>query len=229
MGAVTAAVIGGAAMLGSAKMQSDASNKAARAQGAAGDAAMLEQRNAREQFQQNITPYLQSGQAGLAALNALNSGDYSGFESSPDYLWAQQQGMQGLERSAAARGSLFSGGADADRMAFNQGLAAQQLGAYRNSLFNMAQMGQNAAVGAGGLGQQSANALGGIFAGQAQAQANNAANQSNAWGNALQGIAGLAGQYSTQRQSAYTTQNSPFANATTGANAVAIGNQTRRW
>jgi len=223
MAAITAAAITGAAVLGSAKMQSDASKKAARAQGAAGDAAIMEQQNAREQFQQNISPYLQSGQAGLTGLNALNSGDYSGFEKSPDYLWAQQQGMQGLERSAAARGSLFNGGTDADRISFGQGLASQQLGTYRNSLFNMAQMGQNAAVGAGGMGQQSANALGNIFAGQAQAQANNSVNQSNAWGNALQGLAGIAGQYAGQRQSSYQQPNA-YA-----ANRVQVGNQTRGW
>lgn len=229
MAAVTAAAITGAAVLGSAKMQSDASKKAARAQGAAGDAAIAEQQAARDQFQQNISPYLQSGQTGLAGLNALNSGDYSGFESSPDYLWAQQQGMQGLERSAAARGSLFNGGTDADRMAFNQGLASQQLGTYRNSLFNMAQMGQNAAVGAGGMGQQSANAIGNIFAGQAQAQANNSINQSNAWGNALQGLAGVAGQYAGQRQSSYQQPQTAFSSNVLGANTVQVGNQTRGW
>lgn len=225
MAAITAAAITGAAALGAAKMQSDASKDAARAQGAAGDAAMMEQQNARNQFQQNISPYLESGQSSLAGLNALNAGDYSGFSQSPDYLWAQQQGMQGLERSAAARGSLFSGGADADRISFGQGLASQQLGAYRNSLMSMAQMGQNAAVGAGGMGQQSANAIGGILGSQAQAQANNSINQSNAWGNALQGIAGIAGQYAGQRQTSYTNQNTPFAGMGSG---VAIGNNTYR-
>ena len=114
-------------------------------------------------------------------------------------------------------------------MAFGQGLASQQLGSYRNSLFNMAQMGQNAAVGAGGMGQQSANALGSLFAGQGQAQAAGAVNQANAWGNALQGLAGVAGQYAGQRQSSYQQPQTDFSSNVIGSNTVQVGNQTRRW
>ena len=229
MAAVTAAMVGGVATAGAAKMQSDAAKKAGNASNAAAQQAVAEQQRQFDTFQQNIQPYLGAGQNALANLTALNSGDYSGFNQSPDYLWAQQQGTQALDRSAAARGSLYSGGHQADLMQFGQGLASQQLGSYRNAQMSMAQLGQNSAVGAGSLGQQNANALGQLYAGQGAAQGNMAINQANSWGNALQGIAGLAGQYSTQRQSAYTTQNSPYANATTGANAVAIGNQTWSW
>ena len=229
MAAVTAAAITAGAAVAGGAMQADAAKKAGNASNAAAQQAVAEQQRQFDTFQQNIQPYLGAGQNALANLTALNSGDYSGFNQSPDYLWALQQGTQALDRSAAARGSLYSGGHQADLMQFGQGLASQQLGSYRNAQMSMAQLGQNSAVSAGSLGQQNANALGQLYAGQGQAQGNMAINQANAWGNALNGIAGLAGQYSTQRQSAYTTQNSPYANATTGANAVAIGNQTRRW
>lgn len=219
MGAVTAAVIAGVATVGAAKMQSDASKDAASAQGAAGNSAIMEQRAARDQFQQNITPYLNAGQGALGGLNALNSGDYSGFQDSPDYQWALQQGGQAQDRSAAARGSLFSGGHQADLMQFGQGLAAQQLGSYRNSLFDMARLGQSSAVGAGAAGQSNANALSGILAGQGQAQADGALNQANAWGGALNGLAGLAGQYGN-RQSSYQT---PYASGVLSNNNVQVG------
>ncbi|MDR7192704.1 hypothetical protein [Luteimonas terrae] len=221
MGAVTAAVIAGVATVGAAKMQSDASKDAASAQGAAGNAAMLEQRAARDQFQENITPYLSAGQNALGGLNALSSGDYSGFQDSPDYLWAQQQGLQAQDRSAAARGGLYSGGHQADLQAFGQGLATQQLGTYRNHLLNMAQLGQSSAVGAGAAGQTNANALSGILMGQGQAQADGAMNRGNVWGGALNGLAGLAGQYGT-RQSSYQPQ-TPYSSNVLANNTVQVG------
>lgn len=227
MAAVTAAAIGAAGALGAAKMSSDASKKAMNAQTAGANAGIDEQRRQFDTFQQNINPYLESGQNALAGLTALNSGDYSGFNQSPDYLWAQQQGLQGLDRSAAARGSVNSGGHQADLLNYSQGLASQQLGNYRNALAGMANMGQSAAVGAGSMGQQNANALGQLFAGQGQAQATGAFNQANAWGNALAGLSSAANQYAGQRQSSYTNQNTPFAVAGMG-NGVAIGNNTYR-
>ena len=220
MAAVTAAMVGGVATAGAAKMSSDAAKKAGRAAEAGAQAGVLEQRNAQEQFQQNITPYLNAGQGALTGLNALAQGDYSGFQNSPDYLWALEQGVQAQDRSAAARGSLYSGGHQADLMRFGQGLASQQLGTYRNSLMDLARLGQNSAVGAGQLGQQSANAISGLHAGAAQARGDVAINQANAWGNALNGIAGAAGGYVGQRQSSYTNANSPYA---TMGNGVQVG------
>ena len=46
----------------------------------------------------------------------------------PGYAFRQQQGEQGLQRLAAARGGLGSGGAMKDAMTFNQGLASQEFG-----------------------------------------------------------------------------------------------------
>lgn len=211
-------VIGGA-------LSNKGAKDAAKAQGAAGDAAIYEQRAAREQFQQNIAPFLNAGQQALPQLNALASGDYSGFLNSPDYQFANQQGLQALDRSAAARGSLFSGGADADRIAFGQGLASQQLGTHRNYLMNLASMGQNAAVGAGTAAQNTANSIGSILQNQGQAQAAGAINSANSWGNALQGVAGAAGNYLGQRGSAYQNATaSPYS-----ANQVQVGNNSWRW
>lgn len=217
-----AVIAGGAAIVGGALSNKGAKDAAKASQGA-GDAAILEQRAARDQFQQNIAPYLNAGQQALPQLNALAQGDYSGFLNSPDYQFANQQGLQALDRSAAARGSLFSGGADADRIAFGQGLASQQLGQHRNYLLNLAGMGQNAAVGAGTAAQQSANNIGSILQGQGQAQAAGAINSANSWGNALQGLAGVAGNYLGQRGSAYQNA-SPYT-----ANQVQVGNNSWRW
>jgi hypothetical protein len=203
MGAVTAAVVGAVGALGAAKMSSDSSKKAARAGNASAQSGLDLQRQQFDTFQQNIAPYLQAGEGALGGLNALAEGDYSAFEESPDYLYARDQMQQGIERGAAARGSLYSGGTNVDLGRQLGGLASQNLGNYRNSLFQLAGMGQNAAVGAGNLGQQSANAQSGLLAQQGQNNANAAIQQGNAWGNALQGIAGVAGQYAANRSSSY--------------------------
>lgn len=188
--AVTAAV-----GLYGANKQAGAAKEAGKAGQAAADAGIAEQRAAREQFQQNISPYLQSGAGALGTIGALNAGDFGSFTQSPDYQFAMTQGLQGLDRTAAARGGVSGGGADADRIAFASGLASQNYGDYYNRLYNLATMGQNAAVGAGSQGQQSASNIGSLLGQGAAAQGAGAIGQANAWSNAASGLAGLAGQY----------------------------------
>ncbi|QWP79231.1 hypothetical protein J5226_12940 [Lysobacter sp. K5869] len=207
MGVVTAAAIGAVGAVGGAMIANKGAKDAARASGRAADAGLAEQRAAREQFQQNITPYLNSGNNALMRLQAVNDGNYTDFYNAPDYKAAQEQGTNALLRAAAARGGLRSGGTDADLMRFGQNLAAGQLGNYRNALMGLAQMGQNAATGAGALGQQNANAMAGLYGAQGQAGSDAAINKANVMGNALQGLTGLAGQYMANRQSAYGSNN----------------------
>lgn len=123
---------------------------------------------------------MDAGTTALAQLGALNSGDYSGFLNSPDYLATQQSGLQTLDRSAAARGALNSGGADADRIAFGANLGAQQLGAYRGSLQNLVQVGQNAAGNLAGVSNNYATNTGNIAMNNASAQADATAGQAGA-------------------------------------------------
>lgn len=202
MGAVTAAVIAGAATLGAAKMGSDASKNAARMQQRSGNAAIDEQQAAREQFQQNIQPYLDFGQTGVTGLQALMA-DPSSIQDDPSYQWRFGEGQRALEGSAAARGGLFGGGNTRDLMAYGQGMASQEYGNQWNRLFNIAGMGQNAAVGAGTAGQNTANSIGNIMLGQGQAAADARIGSANAWGNAASGLAGIFGNYMGQRSSSY--------------------------
>jgi len=199
----TMALIAAGASLAGGAMQANAAKKAAKSQANAAHSAIGEQQAAREQFQQNIQPYLDVGQGALPQLQQLNSGDYSAFMNSPDYQFTRDQGLQSLERGAAARGGFMGGGADADRMQFASGLGAQQLGAYRGNLMDTIRLGQNSAVSAGSMGQQSANNIGNLMGNIGNAQAGSAINQSNAWSNALAGLGSAAGQYAAARQSSY--------------------------
>lgn len=203
MGAVTAAVIGAAGAVAGGVMQNRAAGRAADAQRDAANAGIAEQRAAREQMQQNIAPYLQFGQTeGLGRLTQLLN-DPNSIQQTPAYQFRFDQGLQGLDRSAAARGGLFSGGHSTDLMSFGQGLASQEYDTQVSRLMDIARLGQNSAVGAGSMGQQSANAISGLYGNIGQAGAGQAINSANAWGNALSGLAGVAGQYMGQKQSAY--------------------------
>jgi hypothetical protein len=124
--------------------------------------------------QGNFAPYLGLGQGGVNGLQALLGGDYSGFYNSPDYQAAREAMTYGVDHSAAARGSLYSGGHLADLSKAQGDLATGYLGNYRGFLGGLAQMGQQSAGTLGSIGTQTA-------------------------GNVMQGY----GAYGNARQSAY--------------------------
>ena len=97
-----------------------------------------------------------------AAPPAFGTGtpDYSRFTNSPDYQFARDQGLLALDRDAAARGQLLSGGHTKDVLAFANGLAAQQYGNYFNRLMAVAGLGANAAAQTGNLGASFASSIG---------------------------------------------------------------------
>lgn len=188
MAAITAAAVVGAGMAYSANRQGAAAKKAGRAQASAAQQTLDQQQALYNNSVDQATPYLEAGNNALTGLNALAAGDYSGFQNAPDYQFALQQGIQGVDRSAAARGALYSGGQQADLQQYAQGLASQQLGNYRNNLMGLAQMGQGQSQYLGQLGQnygnQFANAMG--LKGQANAQVASAGPMTQAgYGNAL--------------------------------------------
>ena len=188
MAAVTAAVVVGAGSAYAANRQGAAAKKAGQAMGNAAQQTINKQQGIYDNSMELAQPYYDAGTNALGQLDAVNSGDYSGFNSSPDYLFAQQQGLQGLDRSAAARGGLYSGGADADRMTFASGLASQNLGNYRNNLMQLAGMGQNQSQYMGQLGQNFGNQFGQAMGIKGQADAQRASANATAqagYGNAL--------------------------------------------
>lgn len=173
---------------------------------------------------QNMQPYLNAGNASIGQIQQLNAGNFSSFRESPDYQFALTQGLQGLDRSAAARGSLYSGGQSADVLGYASGLASQQYGNYYNRLMGLAGMGQSAASALAGVGNTYANQT-------ANNAYNNAANN-NALTGLLTGIgSNLASNYigGNGRSSAY--QNAQIAaNGATQANNAAINqNLMNKW
>lgn len=184
-----AVAIGGASLV-SAGVGLYSANKAADTQATAGNNALAFQKQAYNTSQDqinsaksNFAPWMNVGAGAtytLGQLTGTGSGgqtnqlpDYSSFYNSPDFKFAQQQGEQGIERGANARGINVSGGTLRDLSSFNSGLATQQYGNYYNRLMGLSQMGQNAATGLGNL---------------AVGQATNATNAATGIGNTTMGI-----------------------------------------
>lgn len=157
------------------------------------------------QYEEYNRPFYNAGTSALSRLERLNSGDFSAYEESPDYRFAFDQGVEGLNRAAASRGSLNSGGQDADLLRFGQGLATQNYNNYYSKLAGLAQMGQQTAQGLGGQAVNAQNQIG-------QANANAGLQSAGAWNQFASGLGGLAGQYQGQgtfdaaRQSSFSPQ-----------------------
>lgn len=180
-GAVVGAVIGGIA-------SNNAANKSADAQKNAANATIAEQQRQYDLTRSDLMPYMDFGAQAIPYLQRLNSGDYSGFLKSPDYLAALNMGQAQIDNSAAAHGGLFGGGHTKDTIQFGSDLASQYLNNYRNSLFQQAGMGQNAAAGLGGLGQSSANAIGQAYTNAGNARASAYQQQGDNWAGLAQGL-----------------------------------------
>lgn len=196
---VAAAVTVGTAVYG-ASQQKKAAKQGANATTQANQLAIDEQRRQFDVSRQDQMPWMQAGQGALSQLGSLSRGDYSGFNQSPDYLWSQQQGVNALDRSAAARGSMFSGGADADRIKFGQGNATQFLGSYRNSLQSLAGLGQSSAQNLGGLGASMASNVGNGMINQGNARASSYQQQADTNSQLAGGLGGMFNNYWQQQK-----------------------------
>lgn len=210
--AVAAAAVAAGGTIYAANQQKGAAKSAANAQERAAQQAIDQTNQNYDRTATNLNPYINSGQNALGTINALNSGDYSSFHASPDYQFTLNQGLQGLDRSAAARGSLYSGGHSADTLGYAEGLANQNYNSYYSKLANLAGMGQSAASNLGSIGTGNAAAIGNYLTNSGKAAANGAINTANANSNMASQLAQLVGQYGTQYASSYT----PSINANYG-------------
>lgn len=202
MSFITAAVIGGSALLGAYS-----SNRAAKTQaGAANRAADLQQ----QQFERQVElqePWRQAGVNALGKLQGLS--DYKPFgmeqfQADPGYGFRLSQGTKALERSAAARGGLISGNTGGALQNYGQGLASQEYqnafnryGEERNRMLNplqtLAGVGQTATNQLGAAGQNYATGAGSAYGAAGQALASGYMGGANA-------VAGGVGQYMNYQQ-----------------------------
>lgn len=120
------------------------------------------------------------------------------LEATPGYQFRMSEGMNALNRSAAAKGMALSGANIKGALQFGQGLASDEYNALLNRIAGVQQQGQNAAVQTGTFGQNAANTAGQATMAGAQAQAQgiyNALNQRNSsYGDTMNWAGYAAGQ-----------------------------------
>lgn len=179
----------------SADQQRKAGKDAARGAQAGADLSQAQY----ELQRQDRLPYMESGRNALAQLDRLNAGDYSGFTQSPDYQFALEQGIKGVDRSASARGTQFSGGQLASLANYTTGLASQNYGNYYNRISQLAGLGQNAAAGVGNAGMQYAGQAGGYMADAANAGAMARIGAASTYGDLGEQLSGAFGRWQQGR------------------------------
>ena len=198
-----------AAVVGSAALGAYSSNKAAKTQAAAADRAGDVQREIFERQVELGKPYREAGEAALNKLIPLAT-EYTPFgmdqfQADPGYGFRMSEGMKALERSAAARGGLMSGGTGKALQRFGQEMGSQEYQnafnryqterqARLNPLQSLAGVGQTAAQNLAGQAGQFGSNLAETMGAGAQARASGYMGAANA-------ITGGVGQYMNYQQS----------------------------
>jgi hypothetical protein len=199
MSAVATAVVG-SALVGAyasdkaSNTQADAAERASGVQSAAARyAADLQQK----QYEENVARQQPFYQAGVNALPELVSASrytpfgQEQFQADPGYAFRLSEGQKALDRSAAARGGLISGGALKAATRFGQDMGSQE---YTNAfnryqaerqarlgpLQSLTGMGQTTAQQIGAAGAQNASAIGGYGMAGANAAAEGYMGSANA-------------------------------------------------
>jgi hypothetical protein len=188
---VGTAVLGASAADKAANTQADAANRAADLQN--------------QQYQQNVErqkPFYDVGVNALPELVAASKYTPFGmqqFQADPGYAFRLKEGQQALDRSAAARGGLISGGALKAAQRYGQDMGSQEYmnafnryqterAARLNPLQSLAGMSQTTANTLGTAGQNMATNVGEAYQGAANARASGYVGGANA-------ITGGVGQY----------------------------------
>jgi len=200
--AIGASIGGGIDASKSAEEQANAAQQAANTYGASADRASEVQRQMFERQVQLQEPFRQ---AGVQALNKLiPASEYTPFgmqqfQQDPGYAFRLAEGQKALDRQAAARGGLISGGALKAAQQYGQEMGSQE---YQNAfnryqaerqaklgpLQSLAGVGQTSAQSIGSAGQQYGVNAGNIGMGVGAAQGNALLAGAQARGSAYQGI-----------------------------------------
>lgn len=197
-----------AAIIGSSLLGASASRSAASTQA---DAARQAGDVQREIFERQVElgkPYREAGEAALNKLIPLAT-EYTPFgmqqfQADPGYGFRMSEGMKALERSAAARGGLLSGGTGKALQRFGQEMGSQEYQnafnryqaerqARLNPLQSLAGVGQTAAQNLAGQAGQFGSNLAETMGAGAQARASGYMGAANA-------ITGGLGQYMNYQQ-----------------------------
>lgn len=208
---------GAAASIYSANKTADAASSAANQSAAGTDASLKLQAQMYNQTRADNAPWKAAGQTALGYLtNGMGTNGTNGdltrsftmndYQADPGYAFRLQQGQQALDRSASARGGLYSGRAAKDLTNYAQGAASQEYGnAYNrynndqstkyNRLASMAGLGQTANAANSASGNNYANSATNTIMTNAANQGNSAISAANATASGYSGALNSLGKY----------------------------------
>jgi hypothetical protein len=230
------ALVGAGASLIGGSQQAKASKDAAKEQRKATKATIKQQERALERQIGLQEPFRQTGVSALPeyeTASAYTPFSMNAFNADPGYQFRMSESMKALERSAAARGILQSGGTLKDITRFGQDAASQEYeNAFRRYLAERQQklqpleyrigLGQNAASNQGVNIGSTAQNVGNLTTSLGDIRSAGIMGQSNAYNNMLSGISGVATQGATaygQYQAGLPYQNYLNALASTGSSS----------
>jgi len=201
---VGGAVIGAGASIYSGSQASSAAKSAAKTSSKAQTDSALIQKEMYDQTRQDQEAWRVAGEKALQAIQErpdfeFNADTFNQFKD-PSYDFRMQEGINALDRSAAARGRVLSGAQDRAVTRYGSNLASQEYGnAFSRALTtdqynlnkqqSLAGVGQNANNILAQAGQQTAGNLSNIAMQGAQTQGNIAMSNAQAQGNMASGIA----------------------------------------
>lgn len=190
------AAIGAAGTIGGGLLSSSATKSAAKESANVQREATQQQRELADRSREDLMPWAETGRNALLAtsnLSGLNGPDAAheamgGFTASPGYEYARDEALRGVERRAAATGTLRSGNTLRALTGVAEGLASQDFGIYYNRLADLAKGGQAAAAGQ----QQASSVLSGEIgknaAGVAQTIASAGGAEASIYGRTASGV-----------------------------------------
>ena len=200
LGAIALGVgaLGGVA---SSAMGASAARSAGRAQEAAAQRGIEEQRRQFDEMQRLMAPYVQAGDPALQAL--LGAAGLTGPESqqafvnqqeqSPLFQALAQQGENAMLQNASATGGLRGGNLQGALGQFRPALLNQFIGQQYDRLAGITTLGQNAAAGVGAAGMQTGRDIAGQYGNIGAAQAGARLGVANAFGQGINQFASGVG------------------------------------
>lgn len=203
----------------SANQQANAAEDAAQYSSKAAKTATDLQQNIYNQNRADMTPWRTAGQNALGYLtggmgSTGTNGDLTrsftmqDYTADPGYAFRLSEGNKALERSAAARGGLYSGRAAKDLTKYTQDYASNEYGnAYNrfnsdqsnkyNRLASLAGVGQTANNSMANSGTNYANSVSNLTTSNAANQGNAALSAANAMASGYAGLGNALGKWSS--------------------------------
>ncbi len=210
------ALIGGAGSLASGLLGSNAAGNAASAASQAQQNALNFEKGVYNTAQTNLSPNISTGQNALYSLGSLyglNGGTasnqanaaFQNYTQTPGYQFPLQQGELAVNRQLASQGLTDSGAQSKDLNNYAQGYASQGFGNYANQLQQLAGMGQNAALGLGGIGSSAGSQVAGSSTALGAANMGGILGQNSALQSSLtNGLTALAQSPTAQSQTSFS-------------------------